>query len=195
MGLFSRKERTPRPKPEHPHVERSIFVSAAADAVATQLISYSDLHSPKHAERHQLSIGEADGWVVVVLPPRLHPWTFHNLACWLLDTPGAHTTVVAASAASPDHPGYRLVRDPELGDCLCGTDTNGEGWTVMVPTNDVVRGEPVPAQPPTLPEFASAQFTTVDVLLEDPGNDMNPANEPTRASRARLRTQPDVMFM
>lgn len=193
MGLFSKKQREPV---EHPEIERSIIVPAAVDDVVARLRAYSDLHSQKHARSHELTVGESDGWVVVGLPRTLHPWTFHNIGFWLLDTPGEGERTILRSGPAPHHGAYDLVRDPEIGDCLCGVDDAGNGWTVLVPTNEIVRPESVPARA-EVPEIEPpTNARTVAVLMEDPGHDMNPANEATRGSRSRLATvSDDVHYM
>lgn len=185
MGLFSKKKAEPL---IHADVARTIWVPAPAEQVATQLLGYSDLHSPKHADQHELQLQHDGGWTQVTLPPALHPWTFHNVAFWLLDTPDGGDGMIAVSGAGPTHPGYALVCDPELGDCLCGVDDDGDGWTVLVPTNEVVRPAPVPAVAAALPSFSGGQdVVSLAVLLEDPGRSMNPANVATKVRRDQLR--------
>lgn len=187
MGLFSRKEKEPV---VHAEVRRYVYVPAEAEAVTGQLQAYSELHSPKHADQQLLRLSSADGWVRVELPRCLHPWTFHNVAYWLLDTDGADNRVVAVSETSPHHPGYRLVRDPEMPDGLCGIDDSGQHWSIAVPTNDVVRGDEVPARDtyeiPPDPDFTSA--CSVEALMEDPGHDLNPTNTSTFGQRKHLRS-------
>ena len=197
MGLFSRKPKEPV---VHAEVQRYVYVPATAEAVAAQIGEYSALHSPKHADEHVLTLSAAGGWTRVELPIALHPWTFHNVAYWLLDTDGADNTVVAVSAASPTHAGYRLVRDPEMPDGLCGIDDDGQHITVEVPMNHVVRGDEVPVWDtfviPSDREFAATGSVEVvaDVLLEDPGHDLNPTNEATIKDRKRLKQFTQNMF-
>jgi hypothetical protein len=191
MGLFSKKDRTPV---VHPEVHRTIAVPARLDAVVEQLRSYSALHSPKHASLHRLLLSEDDGWTVVELPPAIHPWTFHNMGFWLLDTSGAADGTVIRSGATAAYAAYSLVRDPEVADCLCGIDENGEGWTVSVPTNRIVRPAPVPATARAVAMTPSASAHTIEVLAEDPGRDMNPTNAPTVATRKQLETVDDYGY-
>ena len=183
MGLFSKKQREPL---EHPEVVRSIEVPAGEADVVRQLNAYSGLHSPKHAREIVVRVGEQMGVVHVELPLRMHPWTFHNLAFWLLDTPNARDGLVLRSASDGTNPAYSLVRDPDMGDCMCGVDADGTGWTVHVPGNEVTKGEPVPATaaPPSM--SMPATWTEVTVLVEDPQHDLNPRNEATAKSRSGL---------
>ena len=188
VRLFSRKQREPL---THPHVRRSILVPARLDDVAARLGDFNDLHSPKHATPHTVLVGSSGDWTVVELPPTLHPSTFHHLGFWLLDTPGGGEQTILRSAAGPTHPSYSLVDDPELADCLCGVDEHGQGWTVSVPTNDIVRPEPVPARA-EVPVLAGPTTTrSIEVLMEDPGHASNPANEASTDSRRRLATMAD----
>lgn len=190
MGLFSKKKSEPI---VHPAVHREIFVRAEEQAVRTKLDEYSSLFSPKRTVEHDLQLSVSGGWVAVQLPDAVHPWQLHNLAYWLLDcdhpesTDGVSAEVIAVSEAAPTHPGYRLVRDDEVPDALCGWDDAGDGWTVQVPGNDIVTPEDVPvARSLTVPSGFHTWYT-VGVRLEDPGHDMNPANESTFPSRKRLR--------
>lgn len=183
MGLFSR--RPPEPL-VHPAVSRTVHVGAEREAVLDHLDAYSSLFSPKRAELRSLLVGAADGWCAIRLPHTVHPWQLHNLACWMLDCPGVGSAVVAESSAGPGHAAYRLVRDPEVPDSLCGWDETGAGWTVHVPGNDIVRPEPVPVQPAIVP-VGYADWEEIEVLLEDPGRAMNPGNESTSPSRRALR--------
>jgi hypothetical protein len=189
MGLFSRKDKEPL---VHPDVQRSVYVRADIADVRSQLVDYSSIAPPKHSVPHTLRVYTAGPWVRVDLPPAVHPWCFHNLAFWLLDTPGVSAELVAVSGPSPTHPGYRLVRDPEASDALCGLDDDGTPWTVEVPSNRIVRGEPVPAtdtfQLPADGELAPAG--SVEVMLEDPGRAMNPTNGANAKSRKSLEASP-----
>jgi hypothetical protein len=186
MGLFSRRSAEPV---VHPPVARFVFVTAPSAAVIDHLAAYGALFSPKRANEHDLGVAALGSQTVIALPEAVHPWQLHNLAFWMLDCPGA-TDVIARSEASSTHVGYTLVRDPEIPDALCGWADDGEGWTVGVPSNDVVRGEavpvtaqlPVPARPPSGPAWLR-----VLVRLDDPGADMNPDNRANVRSRARLR--------
>ena len=190
MGLFSKRNAEPI---EYPAVDRIVHVPASRDAVAAHLTAYSGLWSPKRAERHEVVVGAVGGWTAIRLPGAVHPWQLHNLAYWMLDCPGRDESnaVIAESAASPDHPGYRLVRDPEVGDALCGWDDDGHGWTVQVPGNRVVRGEDVPVPRALSVPSGHQDWRSVPVLLEDPGRGMNELNESNAASRSSL-DRPDV---
>jgi hypothetical protein len=95
--------------------------------------------------------------------------------------------VIAESAAGPEHPAYRLVADPELPDSLCGWDDAGQGWTVHVPGNDIVRDEDVPVPRSISVPSGHGDWRTVAVLLEETGPGMNERNASTFRSRARLR--------
>jgi hypothetical protein len=183
MGLFSKKQREPR---VHPAVDRTIHVPAPMDDVERQLEGYSALHSFEHAVEVTLRIGEHEGWTTLVLPPRLHPATFHNLGFWLLDTPNGGAGTMLRSGPSGENPAYALVDDPELSDCLCGIDTLGEAWTVWVPSNEITRADPVPATADVsaLPE--PGVLREITLRLEDPGHDMNPDNDSTATSRTSL---------
>lgn len=183
MGLFNKKKREPR---VHPAVTRRIHVAAPVDDVVAQLDRYSQLHSPKHASELTLHVGTAsDGSTVVRLPETLHPWLFHNVAFWLLDTPGQQF-VAAVSAAGPAHPAYWLVRDPEMMDCLCGLGEGGDGWTVNVPMNEIARPDDVPVPAMSIPVDDAMQTIAVTMLAEDPGHDLNPDNEATEPTRKKL---------
>ena len=183
MGLFSKKKREPR---VHPAVRRRIHVAAPTDAVIAQLDKYSELHSPKNATELALTVGTAsDGAAVVGLPDTIHPWLFHNVAFWLLDTPGQQL-VTAVAAAAPTHAGYWLVRDPEMMDCMCGRDGEGNGWTVRVPMNEIARPDDVPVPTMSIPVDDIAGEVTVTMLGEDPGHDLNPDNDATEPTRKKL---------
>ncbi len=193
MGLFSKRNAEPL---QYQAADRVIHVPASRDAVVAHLAGYSGLWSPKRAEEHELSIGEVGGWTAIRLPQVLHPWQLHNLAFWMLDCPGVEdqTQVIAASSATPDHPAYRLVRDPDVPDALCGWDEAGVGWTVHVPDNDIVRGEDVPvAHALTIPS-GHLDWRSVPVLLEDPGRGMNERNESNAKSRHALRDSIQFVF-
>lgn len=184
MGLFSKKKREPL---VHPAVTRSIEVPATAADVRHQLDAYSALHSPRHGQQIVVRIGEgATDRTVVALPEQMHPWTFHNIGFWLLDTPNAADGLVLRSGADGTNPPYSLVRDPEMSDCLCGVDSDGTGWTVHVPGNEIAKGEPVPgtAGPPSMTEPTC--WTECNVLVEDPQHDLNPTNASTAKSRKGL---------
>lgn len=187
MGLFTKKARERR---VHPVVPRRIHVAAPLDAVVAHLDRYSRLHSPKRATEVRLDVGTAsDATTVVRLPEAIHPWLFHNVAFWLLDTPGQQL-VTAVSAAGPTHGGYWLVRDPDLMDCMCGLDDAGHGWTVDVVMNEIARPDAVPVPAMPVPVDDAAHTVTVVMLGEDPGGDMNPENlvtEPTREKLERRR--------
>ena len=94
--------------------------------------------------------------------------------------------MIAHSGPSSSHGGYALVVDPDLGDAMCGLGDDGEPWTVSVPTNDVVRGDPVPVSAGPLPSGFDG-WQQVTIAVDDPGGEMNPRNEPTVRDRARLR--------
>lgn len=183
MPLFSRK------KPagvEHADVTRVIYVRAAAASVLVALDGYSKLSSPKHTPEQDLQVAEAGGWTAIRLPLRAHPWQLHNLAFWLLDVPGVEGNVLAESGEGPTHRGYRLTRDPRVGDWLCGWDDGGEGWTVNVPNNEIARPEPVPVDSALRAPSGFGAWETVAVRLEDPGQEMNPRLEATVATRKDL---------
>ena len=183
MGLFNKKKREPR---VHPIVPRRVHVAAPIESVIAQLGEYSKLHSPKHAAELQLHVGMAsDGTAVVRLPDDIHPWLFHNVAYWLLDTPGQQF-VAAVSGASEAHPAYWLVRDPEMMDCMCGLDDNGDGWTVHVPGNEIARPDAIPVPSMPVPVDDAVEMTVVMMLGEDPGHDMSPDNEAVEPSRKKL---------
>ncbi len=183
MGLFSKKQREPR---VHPVVSRTIEVPASMADVVDQLQSYSGLHSPKHGAEIVVRMAEAAGCTHIELPDRLHPWTFHNIGFWLLDTPNVTDGTVLRSSADGAKPGYALVRDPEMGDCLCGVDDGGVGMTVHVPSNEITRGETVPAVAPAPTMNQPSEWSDVAILVEDPAHDMNPDNDITAKSRSRL---------
>lgn len=183
MPLFSRK----KPEPvAHPAVARTIYVRAAASAVAPVLAGYSALSSPKRAMEQALSLGEAGGWTAVRLPDRVHPWQLHNLALWLLDVPGVAQKVIAESAAGPSFRAYRLMPDPKVGEWLCGWDDAGEGWTVNVPNNEIARPDAVPVDTAVAVPSGFGGWSIVNVRLEDPGSEMNPGLEATVSTRTDL---------
>lgn len=184
MGWFPRKRRVPV---EHPRIERVVYVPAVLGEVQAHLERYSSSLRPRHVTDSVVQLAAAGGVVAVRLPPAVHPWQLHNLAYWMLDCGGLHGEVVARCEASPAHTGYTLVRDPELPDCLCGWDDAGEGWTVHVPGNDVVRPEAVPTLAQPLPPGGFTDWWEVPVRFEDPGAQMNPANERTYPSRDAVR--------
>jgi hypothetical protein len=190
MGLFSKKKAEPV---VHPQVQREVFVQATEPAVRVKLDEYSSLFSPKRTVEHDLQLSVSGGWVAVRLPDAVHPWQLHNLAYWLLDcdrpdaAAGASAEVIAVSGAGLGHAGYRLVRDDEVPDALCGWDDDGNGWTVQVPGNDIVRPEDVPVSRSLSVPSGFHTWHTVSVRLEDPGSDMNPTNEQTFKSRKQLR--------
>ena len=193
MGLFSKRTVAPI---EYPMVDRTVHVPAPREAVVAHLTAYADLWSPKRAEQHEVMVGVSGGWTAIRLPSDVHPWQLHNLAYWMLDCPGSESggdgadvvvrSVIAESAASPDHPGYRLVRDPDVADALCGWDDTGDGWTVGVPSNDVVRGEDVPVPRALTAPSGHRDWQPGAVLLEDPGRGMNECNEPNVKNRSAL---------
>ncbi len=190
MGLFSKKTRE---TVVHPSVARSITVPAPAAAVIAQLNAYGDLHSPKRAAATTMRVGSVGEATVVELAPTMHPWTFHNLGFWLLDTEPSAEALVLRAGPSPDHPAYALVRDPEMPDCLCGFDADGDGWTVAVPTNDIVRGEAAPRRPDVGAPIHGTLTEVVEILTEDPGPDLNPTNAGTVATREKLARTADSM--
>lgn len=191
MGLFSKKYREPR---VHPAATRTITVPSQLEAVERGIHAYGSLHSDKHAIRHQLRLTTHTDGTTIELPPRVHPWTFHNLGFWLLDTADGDQVTVLRSAPTPDHPGYTLVPDPELDDCLCGIDDNGDGWTVSVPTNDIARPTAVPVTVAPDRRAPGGESRVITVLMEDPGHDMNPLNDSTIRSRQQLSAL-DPSFM
>jgi hypothetical protein len=193
MGLFSKRDAGPI---DYPVVPRTVHVPARRDAVVAHLTAYSGLWSPKRAEQHEVLIGEVGGWTAIQLPDAVHPWQLHNLAFWMLDCPGLDElgALVAESAAGPDHPRYLLVRDPEVDDALCGWDERGDGWTVYVPSNDIVRGEDVPVPQVFSVPSGHHDWHRVPVLLEDPGRGMNERNESNVKNRRSLRESTDVSF-
>lgn len=191
MGLFSKKSAPV----VHAAVKRVVYVPATEVAANAHLDGYSSLFSPKRADPHQLHVATSGGWTAIRLPDAVHPWQLHNLAYWMLDCPGVDGDVIAASSAATNHPGYRLVRDPEVSDALCGWDGDGNGWTVQVPSNDIVRPEDVPVSKAIIYPSGFFDWTEVTLRLEDPGNDMNPRNEPTFGSRQRLHDRThDIVF-
>jgi hypothetical protein len=193
MGLFSKRSNEPI---VYPAVDRTVHVPASRDAVAAHLVAYSDLWSPKRAEQHEVSVGEVGGWTAIRLPGAVHPWQLHNLAFWMLDCPGGDDTcaVIAESGATVDHPGYRLVRDPEVGDALCGWDEHGVGWTVQVPLNRIVRGEDVPVPRALSVPSGHHDWRRVQVLLEDPGRGMNERNQSNAKNRRTLRESDSFVY-
>ncbi len=190
MGLFSKRNAEPI---VYPAVDRTVHVPASRDAVVAHLTAYSGLWSPKRAEQHEVVLGTVGEWTAIRLPGAVHPWQLHNLAFWMLDCPGRDESnaVIAASAASPDYPGYRLIRDPDVGDALCGWDDDGQGWTVQVPLNQIVRGEDVPVPRAVSVPTGHQDWRSVPVLLEDPGRGMNERNGANATSRSSL-DRPDV---
>lgn len=193
MGLFSKRNAEPI---TYPAVMRRVHVPADAVAVVAHLADYSELWSPKRAQEHEVLVAQVDGWTTIRLPDEVHPWQLHNLAFWMLDCPGHRDgdDVIAESAAGPGHPGYVLIKDPELGDALCGWDQRGDGWTVNAPDNDIVRSEDVPTPRDVRVPGGHEQWQRVPVLLEDPGRGMNEGNESTVKSRRALRDRNAYLY-
>jgi hypothetical protein len=176
----------------HPPVERMVFVHAHELQVILHLEHYSSLFPRSRSTDEQMLVGTSGDWCAIRLPDAVHPWQLHNLAFWMLDCPGAGDRVIAASAAGPDHPGYRLVRDPEVPDALCGWDDQGGAWTVLVPTNDIARSGSVPVSLALTVPSGFHGWRKVTVRLEDPGAGMNPTNAVTVKNRSRLAARADV---
>jgi hypothetical protein len=188
MGLFSKKQSAPV---EHPAVERYVYVRSTADAVVAHLDEYTTLVPPRHSVAHRVEVATSGAWTAIRLPPTIHPWQLHNLAFWMLDCEGAGDDVIAWSGASLHHPAYRLVRDPEIPDAMCGWDDAGDGWTVLVPTNDLTRGGDVPVPRSLAVPGGFHGWRPVEVRFEDPGAAMNPSSAPTHSTRRDLATRPD----
>lgn len=183
VGWFSKRPTEPV---VHEAVARVVFVRAPIDAVVARMQAYGELADATHGSVASFAVGSAAGWTCVRLPDAVHPWLLHNVAFWLLDVSGT-SDVVARSGPSGTHAGYTLVVDPELADAMCGWADDGEPITVSVPTNDVVRGDPVPVR--AAPDVPSAfdGWRWVTIVIDDPGAAMNPTNDGTVRSRARLR--------
>ena len=122
MGLFSKKQQEPLTYAE---VERTVHVPARLGDVVAHLAAYGELWSRKRAEPHEVMVAEVGGWTAVRLPEAVHPWQLHNLGYWMLDCPNSVEGLVCESGAGPGHAGYRLVRDPEVADALCGWTPRG----------------------------------------------------------------------
>lgn len=165
---------------------RVVFVRARLDDVLTDLDGYSRLSTLDAAPEEEVMVSQAGGWVAVRLPDHVHPWQLHNLAYWLLDCGGRATAVIAHSDAGPSHAGYRLERDPEIFDALCGWDDVGNGWTVVVPTNEIVRPAPVPVERRRACPTGFRVWNPVPVRLADPGTALNPTLASTHPSRAAI---------
>lgn len=195
MGLFSKKPQQPI---VHAPVERVVYVRAGEPSVTAHLDAYSSLFSPKRADDHTVQVAVSGDWTAIRLPDAVHPWQLHNLAYWMLDCDHhggePNADVIAVSAAGPGYPGYRLVRDDEVPDALCGWDDEGHGWTVGVPGNAIVRPEDVPVPRALTTPAGFHGWRAVTVRLEDPGVDMNPGNEPTVKSRTHLRENEDFLL-
>jgi hypothetical protein len=192
MRLFSKKDAEPLVPVMHPPVRRVIYVRADVAAVARRLAQYSTLFAAKRSDDHTVRVASSSGWSAIRLPDEVHPWQLHNLAFWMLDCDGADGEVIAWSGAGPGHPGYWLIRDPELPDAMCGWDYDGHGWTVIVPTNDVVRPDDVPVARSISSPSGFGPWFDIEVRLEDPGADMNPANAATLPSRTAVANQFDT---
>lgn len=190
MGLFRRQPKQPR---VHPEVHRTLFVAAEPVAVAAAVARHDDLQS-KHAAELVAGVRHEAGWTALDLPSPLHPWAFHDLAMWLLDT----ANVLAVSGPVGAEAGYWLVND-EVGDWLSGYDDRGAALTVEVPMGHTVRGDDPGHPPRTNAQIAAALGvpsglaggggTTGEPLalrLEDPGHDLNPDVEATVKNRKRL---------
>jgi hypothetical protein len=183
MGLFSKKQQEPLTYAE---VERTVHVPARLGDVVAHLAAYGELWSRKRAEPHEVMVAEVGGWTAVRLPEAVHPWQLHNLGYWMLDCPNSGEGLVCESGAGPGHVGYRLVRDPEVADALCGWDTEGSGWTVRVPDHRIVRGEDVPVPRSFVVPTGHQDWRPVQVLFEDPGRGMNETNSSNGKSRSAL---------
>lgn len=75
---------------------------------------------------------------------------------------------------------------------MCGWDYGGQGWTVVVPTNAVVRDDDVPVSRSVACPTGFSGWSDVEVRLEDPGADMNPANLATVCSRSVVGNRFDI---
>ena len=168
------------------------MVRAASAAVSAHIDDYATLFSPKRAVEHTVRLACSGDWTAIRLPDAVHPWQLHNLTFWMLDCEGADQRAIALSGPAPTHAGYRLVRDPEISDVLCGWDDNGWGWSVLVPSNDIVRPEAVPVPQALTVPTGFRNWHDITVRLEDPGHDMNPKNEPTVKDRCQLADVTDV---
>ncbi len=191
MKLFSKQPVEPV---AHPPVERCAYVRAAELIVLAHLDEYSSLFSPKRSEQHQIQVAASGDWTAIRLPDAVHPWQLHNLAFWMLDCPTADQQVIAVSAAAATHSAYWLVRDPEVPDALCGWDDDGNGWTVDVPGNDIVRPQPVPVPHAIARPEGFHNWRDLTVRLEDPGAEMNPTNDATFLARKRLIDRYEYMY-
>ena len=192
MRLFSKRATEPVVRIVHPPVKRFVYVHAGLEAVVGHLTRYSALFPAKRSDEHMVRVATASGWTAIRLPDEVHPWQLHNLAYWMLDCDGVADDVIAWSGAGPDHPGYWLVRDPEVPDAMCGWDYGGQGWTVVVPTNAVVRDDDVPVSRSVACPTGFSGWSDVEVRLEDPGADMNPANLATVCSRSVVGNRFDI---
>lgn len=162
------------------------------------LEQYSSLWSLRWSTDHVVFLSEIGGWTAIGLPDDVHPWQLHNMASWMLDCPQLDETgsmgnltasVIAESGPAPHHPGYRLVRDPALAGALCGWDDSGMGWTVSVPTNDIVVTDELPVPKVLRVPTGHTGRIAVSVRLEDPGCGLNPGNVPTVKTRRQLHRQ------
>ena len=167
-------------------MERIVYVPASTGSAIRHLDQYSDLFSPKYSVERTVRVAGTGEWSSIRLPDDVHPWQLHNLASWMLDCPDLDGDVIAWSGPSVHHAGYRLVRDPDVRDALCGWDDEGVGWTVYVPSNDIVRGEDVPVSRPLPVPSGFGEPVDVAIRFEDPGHAMNPRNAATTERRAQL---------
>lgn len=190
MGLSSQPSGA---RAVHPDRVRRIHVSADPGTVVARL----DEHSGRAGGGEPVEVGLAHtgGWTTVVLPGRIHPWAFHDLVGWLVDTPGAD--VVAVADVGEGRIGYWLVDDEE-DQWLSGYDDRGESLSVHVPDNALVVDDDVTAPQATATQTlvdhgvpTDLHYTDGDerhtIRLEDPQLDRNPDFEATHRSRRELR--------
>jgi hypothetical protein len=182
MPFFRRAKREPV---VHPRVARIVYVRASLDAATKQLTEYSML-TGRGGEAMEVAVATSGGWVALRLPETIHPWQPHNVAWWMLDTPGAtRDGLVADSAAAPTFPAYRFAPDLKLDDTLSGRDSLGRCWTLHVPSNSLAGPEEAPIRD-VLVHADFGDWRIVKVRFEDPGHEQNPSMEATFPSRQAM---------
>lgn len=192
MPWFFRRKQAPLPRPA---VERFLLARADEAAVLARLRGHDELGFGQPAP---IIVRSAGGWTRVDLPDSLHPWSFHDIALWLFDLPGARRgDVLAVSEAFSAAPGYALA-DDEVDDWLSGVQEDGTPITVAHPSAFVVRGEGASDTPASVKAWLSALSVPTSLLergpgaehtlrFEDPGDDLNPRLETTDDSRHAMR--------
>lgn len=194
MGFFSKKQRT---EIVHPDVDRRIFVRCSRGLIESHLPAYDEIMGPR-VPSAPIPTATEDDWTVLVMPRRIHPWAFHNLAMWMLDAEQDGAEIALRAENTAEHVGYWLVHDDEVGDWLCGRADSGRPISVQVPDNAWVWDDAVPVEAATFAQVASGLSIPASLLagtpaasltarFDDVAHDLNPLLEASYKSRDRMR--------